>query len=205
MTAAFSPTDVAFYKHLAISFHKSNPDWTLVLEKTRDRIGSRTDLSTLVLKEINGFESRGWIAGKLEEEEIPLIPSEGVTADILKNILSEFTRMENSDELPSYEQTYKFCRLALHYYCLSTDKNPNQILDDMLAVLVSKSKDYSQAFRRIGYPGIRARVWEKICRIVSLSGNLDAKPNYEPLEDSMKDLLGYAIILVALAIEAEPV
>lgn len=63
-----------------------------------------------------------------------------------------------------------------------------------------KAQDYGESFRRHGLPGLVPRLWDKIARIAQLKS--DNRPaNFEKLEDSLADLLGYSIIAFSLVME----
>lgn len=66
--------------------------------------------------------------------------------------------------------------------------------------LYKKAQDYGESFRRHGVMGLLPRLWDKIARYTQLkSENRD--PNFEPLLDSARDLLGYSAIAWSLVLE----
>ena len=71
------------------------------------------------------------------------------------------------------------------------------IYDELMSVLLKKHRDYGP--RNIAdapggaLNGLRVRIHDKVARINNLIDN-NRKPQYEPLEDSFKDLANYAII-----------
>lgn len=68
------------------------------------------------------------------------------------------------------------------------------------ANLHPKAQDYGESFRRHGLPGVIPRLWDKIARITTLKA--DNRPaNFEKLEDSVRDLLGYSTIAFSLVME----
>jgi hypothetical protein len=63
-----------------------------------------------------------------------------------------------------------------------------------------KAQDYGESFRRHGLPGILPRLWDKIARYAQLKAD-NRSGNFEKLEDSAKDLLGYCCIAYSLILE----
>ncbi len=73
-------------------------------------------------------------------------------------------------------------------------------------ILLSKTADYGESFRRHGLQGTIPRIWDKMARYAQLSA-LGRTAQYEPKADAIKDLLGYCVIAWSLASEVvlEPV
>jgi hypothetical protein len=67
--------------------------------------------------------------------------------------------------------------------------------------LAAKSSDYGQSWRRHGLDGLCARLYDKIARYINLSRVPPSEIKNEPLTDSAKDMLGYAVITFAFVLE----
>jgi hypothetical protein len=63
-----------------------------------------------------------------------------------------------------------------------------------------KAQDYGESFRRHGIPGLLPRLWDKIARYAQLKAD-NRTGNFEKLEDSARDLLGYCCIAYSLMLE----
>jgi hypothetical protein len=63
-----------------------------------------------------------------------------------------------------------------------------------------KAQDYGESFRRHGLPGLLPRLWDKIARYAQLKAD-NRVGNFEKLEDSARDLLGYCCIAYSLMLE----
>ena len=189
---------------------KTSKDWKQTLIITRSFLENKNINSFYLAYPISGIVvSKGFIQGSIKVS-IETLPSySNIQEQLTLTILERFKEMEKENELPHEIFLYSFIIDILRLYkeikgidsneIKEVDPDFNKILDDIFNVLVAKSDDYGQAFRSIGYTGIRARIWEKICRFISLSSIDDV--NYESREDSIKDLLGYMIILLALRLE----
>jgi hypothetical protein len=66
--------------------------------------------------------------------------------------------------------------------------------------LFSKAQDYGESFRRHGLAGLIPRLWDKVARIAQLKSQ-DRAPNFESMQDSARDLLGYTAIAWTLVLE----
>jgi hypothetical protein len=67
--------------------------------------------------------------------------------------------------------------------------------------LCRKAQDYGESFRRHGVVGLLPRLWDKAARYTQLMSQDDLLPNFEPLQDSARDLLGYSMIAWSLVLE----
>jgi len=67
--------------------------------------------------------------------------------------------------------------------------------------LCRKAQDYGESFRRHGVVGLLPRLWDKIARYTQLASQGGIVPNFEPLQDSARDLLGYSLIAWSLVLE----
>lgn len=63
-----------------------------------------------------------------------------------------------------------------------------------------KAQDYGESFRRHGLIGLLPRLWDKIARYAQLKAD-NRLGNFEKLEDSARDLLGYCCIAYSLMLE----
>lgn len=63
-----------------------------------------------------------------------------------------------------------------------------------------KAQDYGESFRRHGLPGLLPRLWDKIARYAQLKAD-NRSGNFEKMEDSARDLLGYCCIAFSLMLE----
>jgi len=63
-----------------------------------------------------------------------------------------------------------------------------------------KAQDYGESFRRHGLPGLLPRLWDKIARYAQLKAD-NRSGNFEKMEDSARDLLGYCCIAFSLVLE----
>ena len=72
------------------------------------------------------------------------------------------------------------------------------VYDELMSLLLSKHKDYGS--KNIAdapggaLNGLRVRMHDKLARINNLHEAKFEEPQYEPLEDSFKDMANYAII-----------
>lgn len=69
-----------------------------------------------------------------------------------------------------------------------------KITDEISEMLLKKNQDYEGASFDLGLNGNMVHLWDKVKRYKSLIGKCNQKPNYENLEDTLKDIMGYAII-----------
>lgn len=70
----------------------------------------------------------------------------------------------------------------------------NKLGNECCELLLKKNADYGNASFDLGLIGNFVHIWDKSSRIKKLMSKNDKDINYESLEDSFKDLLGYAII-----------
>lgn len=69
-----------------------------------------------------------------------------------------------------------------------------QITDDVTEILLKKNQDYESASFDLGLNGNVVHLWDKVKRYRSLILKQNQKPNFESIEDTLKDIIGYAII-----------
>ena len=71
------------------------------------------------------------------------------------------------------------------------------ILDDIQSILEKKNQDYGDSFHdtftEFGIISSVIRLNDKMKRLKTLVKN-SSKPNYESIEDTLKDLIGYAVL-----------
>lgn len=73
-------------------------------------------------------------------------------------------------------------------------KSIKTITDDLTEILLKKNKDYGSASFDLGLNGNMVHLWDKVKRYKTLIENYEKAPNFEGLEDTLKDIIGYAII-----------
>ncbi|GFD93256.1 hypothetical protein KUL156_21130 [Alteromonas sp. KUL156] len=69
-----------------------------------------------------------------------------------------------------------------------------KITDDVTEILLKKNQDYGGASFDLGLNGNMVHLWDKVSRFRSLVSKNSEKPNFESLEDTLKDIIGYAVI-----------
>ncbi len=68
------------------------------------------------------------------------------------------------------------------------------ITNDITDILIKKNADYGGASFDLGLNGNMVHLWDKISRYRNLIEKGDKSPNFEALDDTLKDIIGYAII-----------
>lgn len=71
------------------------------------------------------------------------------------------------------------------------------ILDGMKELLIRKNKDYNGASFRTGLVGNYCRLVDKFDRLENLMKN-SKEPNFESIEDTYKDIIGYCTIALTM-------
>lgn len=74
------------------------------------------------------------------------------------------------------------------------EESIKKITDEMIEILLKKNEDYGGASFDLGLNGNMVHLWDKVRRYRSLVENCNEKPNFEGLDDTLKDIIGYAII-----------
>jgi hypothetical protein len=74
------------------------------------------------------------------------------------------------------------------------EKSIKKITDDVTAILLKKNQDYGGASFDLGLNGNMVHLWDKVSRYRTLLSKNNQNPNFESLEDTLKDIIGYAII-----------
>lgn len=69
------------------------------------------------------------------------------------------------------------------------------IAAEIVELLVQKRADYGdESIARFGELGILIRTWDKACRLVHLLWDRRGEPRNESIDDTWRDLAGYAIL-----------
>jgi len=69
-----------------------------------------------------------------------------------------------------------------------------KITDDVTEILLKKNQDYGGASFDLGLNGNMVHLWDKVKRFRSLVENNSKNPNFEGIDDTLKDIIGYAVI-----------
>ena len=69
-----------------------------------------------------------------------------------------------------------------------------KITDEMTETLLKKNQDYGGASFDLGLNGNMVHLWDKVRRFRSLVEAESKNPNFESIGDTLKDIIGYAII-----------
>lgn len=79
-----------------------------------------------------------------------------------------------------------------------TKESIEQKLNEVSEILIKKNKDYGQASFDLGVNGNMVHIWDKSRRYRTLVENVvknpESVPNFEGLEDTLRDLIGYCVI-----------
>lgn len=77
-----------------------------------------------------------------------------------------------------------------------TKESINAIFDGMSESLVKKNQDYKGASFDLGINGNMVHLWDKVSRYRNMVENKmsGGQPNFESIEDTLKDIIGYAVI-----------
>lgn len=71
------------------------------------------------------------------------------------------------------------------------------ITEEITKMLLKKNQDYGSASFDLGLNGNMVHLWDKVKRyrtLVETRLKDNAQPNFESIEDTLKDIAGYAII-----------
>jgi len=74
------------------------------------------------------------------------------------------------------------------------EQSIKKITDEITAILLKKNEDYGGASFDLGLNGTMVHLWDKIRRFRQMVENQNSKPNFEGIEDTLRDIVGYAII-----------
>jgi hypothetical protein len=77
-----------------------------------------------------------------------------------------------------------------------TEEKVREITEGIIKVLLQKNQDYGGASFDLGTNGNMVHLWDKVRRYRTLVEKAikDEKPNFESLQDTLKDIIGYSII-----------
>lgn len=77
-----------------------------------------------------------------------------------------------------------------------TQESINAIFNGMSEMLVKKNQDYKGASFDLGMNGNMVHLWDKVSRYRNMVENSHKgeQPNFESIEDTLKDIIGYAVI-----------
>lgn len=115
----------------------------------------------------------------------------------------------NYTKLELYNNIRKLAICVLMYLSLKSKDLENQLqaeplihsyINEMIHMHIKKNADYSASFKFAGIIGLIIRLHDKINRFTNLN-SLNKKPNYEPLTDSIQDMLGYSLLILVLLSE----
>jgi ppGpp synthetase/RelA/SpoT-type nucleotidyltranferase len=85
---------------------------------------------------------------------------------------------------------------------IMTEPKVRAILEDIVSLLLKKNQDYGNASFDLGLNGNMVHLWDKIKRfrtLVDKSQYSEQKPNFESIEDTLRDIIGYGIIGLIIA------
>lgn len=74
------------------------------------------------------------------------------------------------------------------------EKSIRKITDNVTSILLKKNQDYGGASFDLGLNGNMVHLWDKVSRFRSLLSKENLNPNFESIEDTLNDIIGYAII-----------
>jgi len=80
---------------------------------------------------------------------------------------------------------------------IMTEQRVRQITEEIITVLLKKNEDYGGASFDLGVNGNMVHLWDKVRRyrtLVERNRDQKSEPNFESMEDTLKDTIGYAII-----------
>ena len=80
---------------------------------------------------------------------------------------------------------------------IMTEEKIKKITDDLTEILLKKNVDYGSASFDLGLNGNMVHLWDKIRRYRTLVEKTQkdlGEPNFESITDTLKDIMGYAII-----------
>lgn len=74
------------------------------------------------------------------------------------------------------------------------EKQLKEITDEIIQTLIKKNTDYGSASFDLGLCGNMVHLWDKVKRYRALVENFNRQPNFESIQDTLKDIIGYALI-----------
>jgi hypothetical protein len=78
-----------------------------------------------------------------------------------------------------------------------SEEELRSICDKVIGMLLAKNQDYGGASFDLGLNGNMVHLWDKVKRyrtLVESQINRKKKPNFESIEDTLQDIIGYALI-----------
>lgn len=79
---------------------------------------------------------------------------------------------------------------------IMTKESIDRIFGEMSDLLVKKNKDYKGASFDLGMTGNFVHIWDKVVRYRNLVENRNSGEiaNFESIEDTLRDIIGYSVI-----------
>jgi hypothetical protein len=76
------------------------------------------------------------------------------------------------------------------------EEQVREVTENVIQTLLKKNADYGGASFDLGLNGNMVHLWDKIKRYRTMveNKNKGIDPNFESIEDTLKDILGYSII-----------
>jgi len=76
------------------------------------------------------------------------------------------------------------------------EEQVREVTENVIQTLLKKNADYGGASFDLGLNGNMVHLWDKIKRYRTMveNKNKGIEPNFESIEDTLKDILGYSII-----------
>ena len=76
---------------------------------------------------------------------------------------------------------------------IMTKESIEEVFGGMAELLARKNRDYKGASFDLGLNGNMVHLWDKVTRYRNMVEN-KANPNFEGIEDTLRDIIGYAVI-----------
>jgi Nucleotide modification associated domain 1 len=80
---------------------------------------------------------------------------------------------------------------------LLTEDTLKPLTNEIIDMLLKKNQDYDSASFDLGLNGNMVHLWDKVKRyrtLVERMNTFGTGPNFESIEDTLKDIIGYALI-----------
>ena len=186
----------------------TNDQWAQSLQAVAKDAPKALDLTTCLLSPIpHGTYFLGLTQTQTTTVNLDLFWADPTPkTEVFLRWLDKYFTLETSqpsDPVQLYTVALQMAVLASRLYLLeskqacATPQDACTELQDMVQVLIKKSRDYGQSFRRHGFPSLLSRIWDKVSRYVTLK-NLNTTPHFESLRDTAQDLLGYSVMVAAV-------
>lgn len=75
-----------------------------------------------------------------------------------------------------------------------TEESIAEIFGGMSDLLLKKNAEYKGASFDLGSNGNMVHLWDKVSRYRHIVESKTDKPNFESVQDTLKDIIGYAVI-----------